>query len=200
MTDFSDYRRQTDALTVRYRIASESVGRETAALEKGRRHRDAVDEAREIVQKVAQTIQQQAHGRIASVVTRCLAAVFDDPYRFEVRFDRKRGKTEARLLFERDGLALEDPLNEVGGGVVDVAALALRLACIMLSRPPRRRLLVLDEPFRNIRGRENKQRVRRMLLRLAEDTKFQFLLNCDAEAYPEFALGKIIELTKGDSS
>ncbi len=194
----SNPRERVDELTTRRRIASESADRERAELEAGRSHLEAVGTARGIVQGVAQTVQQRAHGQIAAVVTRCLAAVFDDPYEFKIRFDRKRGKTEAVLAFERDGLILEDPLNEVGGGVVDVAALALRLACIMLSRPPRRRLLVLDEPFRNVRGVGNKRRMRRMLLRLAEDTGFQIVLNVDADAYPEFRLGKVIELKKGE--
>ena len=106
-------------------------------------------------------------------------------------FDRKRGKTEAQLVFERDGVQLEDPLNEIGGGVVDVAALALRLSSILLSRPPMRRFLALDEPFKSIRGKENRARTRLMLQRLAEDLKLQILINTDI---PEFQLGTVVEL------
>jgi ABC-type sulfate/molybdate transport systems ATPase subunit len=85
-------------------------------------------------------------------------------------------------------------MEEVGGGVIDVAAFALRLACVMLSRPKSRKMLILDEPLKNVRGVENRRRVRGMLLELAERMGFQFVLNVDADAYPEFALGKIVEL------
>ncbi len=120
-----------------------------------------------------------------------MSVVFDDPYEFRIRFDRKRGKTEARLEFVRDGKVRDDPLNEVGGGVVDVAALALRLACLMSFKPPKRRLLVLDEPFSYIRGVGNRKRVREMLVKLAEELKVQFVLSTDI---PEFRLGKIIDI------
>lgn len=188
------YRRRTDAMLADHRQAQKSVERERAELVRIEAKRSAVAEATDASQRVAQAIQQRVHHSIAQVVTRCLSAVFDEPYEFEIRFDRKRNKTEAVLLFKRDGMTMEDPLNEVGGGVVDVAALALRLACVMLSRPRARRFLCLDEPLRNVRGRQNRQRVRGLLLELAEKMGFQFLLNVDADAYPEFALGKIVEL------
>jgi hypothetical protein len=37
------------------------------------------------------------------VVTRCLKAVFEDKYTFEIEFVRKRGKTEANLWFVEGG-------------------------------------------------------------------------------------------------
>lgn len=151
----------------------------------------SVMEAQSIVQGIAQALQQRAHDRIARVVTQCLTAVFDDPYEFQIRFDCKRGKTEARLIFLRDGMVLEDPLNEIGGGVIDVAALALRLSCILLSKPRVRRLVVLDEPFSCIRGDENRARTRTMLQRLSEELGFQVILNTDIAA---FQMGTVIEL------
>lgn len=174
------------------------VGRESAEerLASDERVLAALQLALEAAQGIAQDVQQQAHKRIASVVTRCLAAVFDDPYEFRLDFDRKRGKTEARMVFSRDGLESDDPTNEIGGGVIDVAALALRLSAVMLVKPARRRLLVLDEPFRNVRGRGNRKRVRKMLTELATECGFQFVLNVDADSYPEFALGKIVDLSE----
>jgi len=148
-------------------------------------------EANAIIQTIAQTLQQQCHQQISSVVTRCLNAVFEDPYEFEIRFIQKRGKTEAVMVFSRDGVELDDPLNEIGGGVVDVAALALRLACILLQRPQARRLLVMDEPFKCIRGEGNRNRTRTMLQRLASELGIQFILCTDIE---DFKLGRVIEM------
>ncbi len=176
------------------KVAIQTAEREREALIAVNRRTTAVEEARQIVQQIAHTLQQRAHEKVASVVTRCLASIFDDPYKFKVRFDCKRGKTEAVLTFSRDDKEYDDPLNEIGGGVVDVAALALRLSCVMLSKPLRRRLLVLDEPLRNVRGKGNRQRVRKMLVKLAEDLGFQFILNVDSDAYPEFSIGKIVTL------
>jgi hypothetical protein len=117
--------------------------------------------------------------------------VFDDPYEFNIRFEKKRGKTEAVLEFTRDGEVYSDPLNEVGGGVVDVATLALRLACVMVSRPAMRRTFVLDEPWSNVRGRDNRKRTRQVLSVLAEEFGVQWILNTDI---PDYCLGKIVEM------
>lgn len=150
--------------------------------------------AQGVLQSIAETIQQKASSKIAQIVTRCLSAVFDDPYAFRIVCEQKRGKTEARLVFVRDGHELDNPEFDVGGGCIDVAAFALRLASLLLSRPPTRRLLVLDEPFKCIRGKDNRQRVRSLLVALAEEFDVQFILNVDIDAYPEFCLGKVVEL------
>lgn len=152
------------------------------------------EEGQTIVQAVAMAVQQQAHGMISSVVSRCLSAVFADPYEFTIIFSQKRGRTEASLAFKRDGMTLQDPTFEVGGGVVEMAGFALRLACLCFERPQKRKLLVLDEPFAAIRGEENRGRLRGLLESLAEDFGVQFVLNIDVDVYPEFSLGNVIEL------
>jgi len=192
--NIEDYRQIIQKAKVNKQSAEQRLLHETEALGKLKIRLADATEAQTIAQKVAQTIQQRVHQSISSVVSRCLESVFDFPYSFCIRWDAKRGKTEAVLVFVRDGVELDDPQNEVGGGVIDIAALALRLSAVMLSRPPRRRVLVLDEPFRNVRGMQNKQRVRAMMLKLAEDLGFQFVLNVDADAYPEFAMGSIVEV------
>ncbi len=153
------------------------------------------EEAQSIVQTIAQKIQQQVHEKISRIVSRCLSAVFEnEPYEFAIRFDCKRGKTEARLMFLRDGMELDDPMYQIGGGVIDVAALALRLSCILLARPRRRRLLVLDEPLKNVRGKQNRKNVRALLEALADELDMQIILNVDTDSYPEFVLGTVIEM------
>ena len=159
------------------------------------------ERAQILLQSVAQEIQQEVHSRIAGVVSRSLEAIFDDrAYEFQIIFDKKRGRTEARLAFVRDGLVLDNPAEEVGGGVIDVAAFALRLACLSLIRPPVRKVLILDEPFAKIRGIAYRRRVRDLLTQLSEEMGIQIILNVDIESYPEFELGKVVEVRPSDSA
>jgi ABC-type uncharacterized transport system YnjBCD ATPase subunit len=130
--------------------------------------------ALELLQSVAQIVQQRAHERIVKTVSACLSSVFDEPYAFRILFDRKRNHTQARLVFERDGVEF-DPLTETGGGVVDVAAFALRVSCLALVRPQRRRLLVLDEPFRFV-SEQYQGQVRMMLDQLARELGIQIVM------------------------
>lgn len=153
------------------------------------------EEARVIIQEVSQALQQQAHDKIAKVVSDCLIYIFsDDAYQFKINFVMKRGRTEAVLQFHREGLVLDNPMEQAGIGQVEVAAFALRLASILLQRPPVRKLLVLDEPFKSIRGKHYKKRVRGLLLMLAERYGVQLILCADVEAYPELMLGSVVEV------
>ena len=43
-----------------------------------------------------------------------------------------------------------NPMDAVGGGVVDLACFALRVACWSMEVPRRRPVLILDEPFRHL--------------------------------------------------
>lgn len=146
-------------------------------------------EAQQIIQDIAKTIQQQAHEQIAGVVSKCLSSVFDEPYEFHILFEKKRKRTEARMVFLRDDVEI-DPLTAAGGGVVDVAAFALRVACMVLSRPPLRRTMVLDEPMKFVSA-EYRSRVRVMIESLSQEMGVQFLIVTHIR---ELQIGKVIEV------
>ena len=146
-------------------------------------------QAQAVAQGVAERVQAAAHARVADIVSRALEAVFDRPYRFKLEFEQKRGRTEAALTFERDGLEI-DPLEASGGGVIDVASFALRLSCLLLSRPPLRRLIVADEPFRFV-SKEYRGRVRALLETLAVELGVQFIIVTHDEA---LVTGTIVQL------
>jgi len=145
--------------------------------------------AQDLAQHVAQAVQQQAHDQIAGVVSRCLSAVFDEPYTFNIHFERKRNRTEARLTFERDGTEV-DPMTASGGGVVDVASFALRLSCLILNKPPLRRVLIMDEPFKYV-SEEYRERIRELLETLADEMDVQFIMVTHIN---ELKTGTVVEL------
>lgn len=163
-----------DKLQIEYSQEKEIFKREKKANAQIQEEFETYSEALDIAQKVAKKVQQEAHSRISAVVSRCLSTVFDDPYEFQIIFEEKRGKTEARIVFIRDGKEL-DPLTAAGGGVVDVAAFALRLACLVLARPPHRKLVVLDEPFKFV-SLAKIPKVRALLESLSEEMGLQIIM------------------------
>lgn len=138
------------------------------------RGRECCEKALAVAQEVARLTQEELEYRISDIVTAALAAVFPDPYEFKLIFEIKRGKTEARPIFMRDGKGI-DPLTAAGGGVVDVAAFALRLSCYLIMRDRPQPLFVLDEPFRFV-SREYQVKVADLLEELAERLGVQFLI------------------------
>lgn len=168
----SDYRRVVDRLLERLHGTEELVKKERKRKDHTEVRLRSLEEAQQIAQAVAEKLQSKAHERIAEIVTKSLE-IFDEPYEFRIDFKRARGRTEAHLLFVRDGVEV-DPLLASGGGVVDVAAFALRVACLVLRRPPLRRVLFLDEPFRFV-SREYRPRIHSLLESLSRDLGVQFV-------------------------
>ena len=187
-----DWQREDEVvrdLDIKLSHLAASMESEAKELENAIAHHERSITAQEILQQLAQAVQQRAHQKIAEVVTSCLEAVFEDPYSFHIEFERKRGKTEARLKFKRGGMTV-DPLNSTGGGVVDVASFALRVACLILHRPRLSKVMVLDEPMKFV-SEQYRPRVREMLERLSRDLDMQIVMVSHIE---DLATGKIIEL------
>ena len=135
------------------------------------------EQAQTIIQKVAQETQKQLEWHISEVVTLALASTFDNPYVFKTEFVQKRGKTECDLFFEKDGFRV-DPITEAGGGTVDVAAFALRVAMWSLAKLKWRSTLIFDEPFKNINDKTRKihERIADMVKVLSRKLKLQFII------------------------
>lgn len=174
----------------RLRSASDTLDAELTASEDAKQYEADLREAVGVAQRVAADVQAKAHERIAEVVSRSLASVFGaDAPRFVIRFEQKRGKTEALLLLEQDGVEM-DPLTATGGGVIDVASFALRLSCLMLSNPPLRRVLVLDEPFKHLSA-DYRPAVRELMETLAHELGVRILQVTHSE---ELVAGNVIHI------
>ena len=135
------------------------------------------EQAQIIIQKVAQETQKQLEWHISEIVTLALASTFDNPYIFKAEFVQRRSKTECDLFFERDGFKV-NPVAEAGGGSVDVAAFALRIAMWSLAKSRWRNTLIFDEPFKNIndKTRRTHERVAEMVKVLSKKLKLQFII------------------------
>jgi DNA repair exonuclease SbcCD ATPase subunit len=186
----TDYRYKINILLANLRHAERQAGEEQAALEAARERQACVLAAQALIQETAEAVQRLAHAQIASVVTRCLQAVFgEDSYEFRIAFRQARGKTEAELLFVRDGQEI-DPTEAAGGGAVDVAAFALRLACLLLVRPKRRLFVAMDEPFRFLSA-DHIPALREAIITLAKEFGVQFLIITHQS---RLKIGKVIQI------
>lgn len=150
---------------------------------------EASEAALAIAQSTAKEIQERVHGRISTIVSKCVSTVFGDNYDFRIEFVEKRSKTEANLVILKDGVP-RDPLTECGGGVVDIIAFALRVAAISLHRPKLVPLLVLDEPFRFV-SRQYKPAAAELLQTLADDMGIQIIMVTHESA---FEIGNVVEI------
>lgn len=189
-SSINEIRARVDRMLIQHQAARERHRQEKQALREAKAHLTAAKAATAIAQAVATVVQEQAHAQVADIVSRSLKAVFgDEAYEFKIIFEKKRGRTEATLVFDREGLQV-DPMTASGGGVVDVSAFALRLSCLLLSRPPLRRLLILDEPFRFV-SEGYQGRCWALIESLAKELDVQFLIVTHNK---QLTCGKVIEL------
>lgn len=143
------------------------------------------EQAREIIREVGLKTQEQLQYHISDITSLALEAVFDDPYELVAEFVQRRNKTECDLYFQRDGERV-DPISASGGGTVDVAAFALRIAAWSMTTPKLRNTIILDEPMRflsvDLQGRASQ-----MIKELSDKLGLQFIIITHDEALTEYA-------------
>jgi ABC-type cobalamin/Fe3+-siderophores transport system ATPase subunit len=101
-----------------------------------------------------------------------LEYIMDDPYKFELDFVVKRNKTECDIYFVRDGKRIK-PIDHSGGGAVDIASLASRIALWSLGGADN--ILIFDEPFKFV-SREYQFKVGELLKKLSDQLNLQILM------------------------
>ena len=185
-TGLSALRTRIDRLKTELSLAVFRIKEEKAALADAQDRLETARRAQEFVQHAAQQVQQEAHKQIARVVSRCLSAVFQERYELRILFERKRGKTEADFIYMKDGHKVNPHVDS--GGVMEVASLALRLASLVMTMPPARRLLVLDEPFLGL-SKENLRKMGMLLESLSKELGVQIIMCTHDE---QLQVGKVI--------
>ena len=107
-----------------------------------------LEDAQTFLQKVAQETQEHLKFKIEDIVNLALETCFPNEYTFQLNFNISRGKTEAELVFlSQSSDRPIDPMNASGGGVVDIACFALRIASYVLEQGIDN-VIVLDEPMK----------------------------------------------------
>lgn len=143
------------------------------------------EQAREIIREVGMITQQQLQYHISDITSLALEAVFPEPYKLEVEFVQRRNKTECDLYFTRDGLKA-DPQTASGGGAVDIAAFALRIASWSMQVPKTRNVIILDEPMRFVSA-DLQANASAMLKEISEKLGIQFIIVTHNEVLTSYA-------------
>ncbi len=155
--------------------------------------------ARQIVQDVAKATQQEIEFQISTLVSDALASVFPDPYKFELRFVQRRNKTEADLIFIKNGNECDDILAVGGGGVADIVAnIAFPLAIWSIKKT--RNVMLWDEPTKFLHNPDYQENASMMIKEVSKKLNIQIIMISDQKNIIK-AADKVfnIELVKGIS-
>jgi hypothetical protein len=147
------------------------------------------ERAREIIKEVGLKTQEQLSYNIGEITTMAMQSVLNNPYDLELLFQEKRNKTECEILFSRGDTKIKP--FEGGGGEVDVASFALRVAAWAMQSPKSRNVLILDEPFKHLKGEQTNRRMLSMLKEVSDKLNLQIIMVADERV----SKGALIEAT-----
>jgi DNA repair exonuclease SbcCD ATPase subunit len=162
-----------------------SIAENIVILKEAKRSLHRHEEAKEIIRSVGQITQSQISFHISDITSLAMEAVFKEPYQLKIDFVQRRNKTECDLSFEREGVKV-DPLTASGGGAVDVAAFALRIASWTMMNPRSRNTIILDEPFRFLSG-DNQERASAMVKEISQKLGIQMIVVTHSETLASYA-------------
>lgn len=147
------------------------------------------EKAAHVIQTVAKTTQQNLEFHVSAIVTSALRAIDpgDWPDEFRMRFEirgRSSGKqTEADMFFVEGGEEYEPELGS-GGGPLDIASFALRLAYWSLKK--NRPTFILDEPFKYV-SPDLQNRTSQMVKAMCSNLDIQIILISHAEYIQDYS-------------
>jgi DNA repair exonuclease SbcCD ATPase subunit len=146
-------------------------------IEEGQKSVRSHEKAKKIIQEVALKTQQQLSYNISGIASMALETVFDTPYELHLEFVERRNKTECDIYFIRDKVKI-DPFSG-GGGAIDVASFALRIALWSMQQPKTRPTLILDEPFKHLKGEVTNRKVLEMVNKISKKLNIQIIMVSD---------------------
>jgi ABC-type arginine transport system ATPase subunit len=173
------YRNKLEQLKGRKKTIEDTISENKNKLRREKRQNSNYDKALQIVKEVGLKTQQQLSHNISDLVTMALESVFtEEPYKFKVDFIERRDKTECDLLFERNDNLIK-PLDASGYGAVDVASFALRIVSWSMKTPHSRNVLILDEPFKHLKGEEANKQMLKMVKEISTKLGIQIIMVSD---------------------
>jgi len=193
-SDFFNIKKEVDIGYNRYVQAMDSISEYKESIESLAERKNVVERARAFFQTHAENTQREIAETISVIITSALKSVFPDDYECFIDFGTKRNQTEAKIVLTKGKEVIEDPINSVGGGVLDIASFAARVSFIFLSDA--RRVLISDEPFKAVSA-DLRDKIPEMLKLLSEKLGMQFII---VSHLPELISGadKVIEIKKGE--
>lgn len=151
-------------------------------------------EALPIAVQVGQAYRELALKEVQDLISQALTAVFERPYECKLTQSVKRGQPEVAITVVDDGREM-DPVSSMGGGIVDVISLAIRVVVWTLMPNRTDGVIILDEPARLVNSDSSVRNLGSLLRLLSDALAVQFIVVTNR---PALSLGasRVFEVSK----
>lgn len=137
-----------DSLVAAKANAMKMYSRSNKAVKKLRRDYRDYEKARIVITELSRVTQHENKEKIEKLVTLAIRSVFENQdYQFRIKFERKNNRVYAIPVIVENNEEF-DPKNDMGGGLIDIVSIALKIILWHMEDPRKRNVLITDEPFR----------------------------------------------------
>lgn len=133
--------------------------------------------ANTILQTVIENQREELRLKIENLISYGLTVVFGEQFKLHLELTTARNQTSAEFYVSSSATG-GHPVRLIdarGGGLVLLTAFLLRVIMLLSSRPPLRRVMFLDEPFKMVSD-DYVPNLIVFLRELAEKTEVQFII------------------------
>jgi len=132
-------------------------------------------DAQEVMNLTGTLAQEEFEGFIESMVTEALQMVFGSGFAFEIETRVVRNQPETYLYVVEDGVKTPVKDDMVGGGLLDLISMVLRVVVWSIQKHRTRPVMILDEPGKNMDRKKINQLVA-MIRKFHELLGLQFII------------------------
>jgi DNA repair exonuclease SbcCD ATPase subunit len=132
-------------------------------------------EAQEVMNITGTLAQEEFEGYIEAMVTDALQWVFGPDYSFEMQTEIVRNQPETKLYVVEKGIRLWTKDGAMGGGMLDLISMVLRVVVWSIHEHKTRPVMLLDEPGKNL-DRNKIDKFVEMIQKFHEMLGIQFII------------------------
>ena len=171
-----NYKTIVDKAAGQRALLRKQIKEKEIAMTENKLRQEALEKARAFLQTIAQETQEQLKIHVEDIVQLALDTCFPDKYQFIISFEVSRGVTTAVMSFLdiESGKSIS-PMDASGGGVVDLASFALRIAAWTLEGRTDN-VIILDEPMKFL-SRDLILQAAKVMKTLSEKLNLQFIMS-----------------------
>ena len=170
--EFLEIENKLNSIKIKKQTCEELLSQRRKRNDEIKQEVETILKSQSILQQVAKEVQSKLSLKIDSIVNLGLATCFADEYHFKLEYVIARGKTEVEFnLYDIDENPV-DPMNQNGGGLIDILVFCLRVAVYSISHTSN--IMVFDEPFKYV-SKGLREKTAELLHTLSEKLNIQII-------------------------
>lgn len=146
---------------------------------------EVIDRVLQLLHAMEESWQRAFQQSVANIISEGLSYVFGEELEVKITPTTKGDVSALEFTLYKDGVE-EDIVEGQGGGYINVLAFLLRVLLIVASRPPLRRIIIMDEPFAMV-SQEYRAPLAELVRALVDRLDFQIVMVTHEPEYAEVA-------------